>query len=44
MVVVIIKVGKIKQCDLVVCNGCTISLMYEHHIHGAPKQHFGSDL
>jgi hypothetical protein len=44
MVVVVIRLGKIKQCDLVVCNGCTISLTYEHQIHGAPEQHFGFDF
>jgi len=30
MVVVVIRLGKIEQCDLVVCSGCTISLTYEH--------------
>ncbi len=44
MVVVVIILGKIEQCDLVVCNGCTISPTYEHQIHGALEQHFGFDF
>ncbi len=44
MVDVEIRLGKIEQCDLVVCNWCTISSTYEHQIHGAPKQHFGFDF
>jgi hypothetical protein len=32
MVDVVIRLGKIEQCDLVVCNGCTISPTYEHQI------------
>ncbi len=30
MVVVVIRLGEIEQCDLVICNGCTISPTYEH--------------
>jgi hypothetical protein len=44
MVIVVIRFGKVEQCDLVVCNACTISLTYEHQIHVAPEQHFGFDF
>jgi hypothetical protein len=44
MVAVVTRSGKTQQCDLVVCNGCTISPMYEHRIHGAPEQHSGFDF
>ncbi len=44
MVVVVIRLGKIEQCDLVVCNGYTISPTYEHQIHGALELRFGFDF
>jgi hypothetical protein len=44
MVAIVIRLGKIEQCDLVVYHGCTISLTYEHQIHGALEQHFGFDF
>jgi hypothetical protein len=30
VVAIVIRLGNIEQCDLVVCNGCTISSTYEH--------------
>ncbi len=44
MGVFVIKLGKIERYDLVVYNGCTISPMYEHQIHGALEQHFSFDF
>jgi len=44
MVAVVIRLGKIEQCDLVTCNGCTISPTNEHQIHGTLEQHFGSNF